>query len=55
MIHCQIRFETSVSILSWVTWTTVKKMDGIQTKVSTECFYERQVLSVTFFETEAAI
>jgi hypothetical protein len=35
VIHRHVGFETSVRILSGVTWTVVKKMDGIQTKVST--------------------
>jgi len=38
VIRCHAGFKTGVSILSGVTWTTVKKMDEIQTEVSTGFF-----------------
>jgi hypothetical protein len=49
------RIHNRCQHLKGVTWVAVKKMDGVQTEVSTNFFFkDRYVLFVTLFETDVA-
>ncbi len=42
VIHLHVGFEIGISILSKVSWTAVKKMDGIQIEVSLGLFIKER-------------